>query len=72
MERNAAGALRLAAARNDVTKMQLLEDGTGKFNVNAEYEGFTALHAAAVQGSAGGYSQIMLVIWNKFYMGSLI
>ena len=48
-----AGALRLAAAQNDVCILQLLADGAAKFHVDANFEGFTALHAAAVQGSTG-------------------
>jgi hypothetical protein len=53
MDPCAAGALRLAAARNDICTLQLLADGADKFHVDADFEGFTALHAAAVQGSAG-------------------
>jgi type II secretory pathway component PulL len=50
MEPCYAGALRLAAARGDVKAMQALADGAPRFHPDADHEGFTALHAAAVEG----------------------
>lgn len=47
------GAFRLAAARGDIPTMQALADGGRRFHVDADHEGFTPLHAAAVEGKAG-------------------
>ncbi|KAF6262258.1 hypothetical protein COO60DRAFT_1677084 [Scenedesmus sp. NREL 46B-D3] len=46
------GALRLAAARGDLATMQALADGIRKFHIDADHEGFTPLHAAAIEGKA--------------------
>ncbi|KAK9789033.1 hypothetical protein WJX73_010731 [Symbiochloris irregularis] len=49
MSQSAAGAFRLAAARNDIGLLELISRGPG-FDVNCSVLGFSALHAAAVQG----------------------
>lgn len=49
----AAGMLRLAAARGDLPAMELLSQAQ-YFDPNAAIGGFTALHAACVEGQAGG------------------
>jgi hypothetical protein len=59
MEPCYSGALRLAAARGDVKAMQALADGAPRFHPDADHEGFTALHAAAVEGKAREW-QLML------------
>jgi ankyrin repeat protein len=46
------GALRLAATRGDVATMQALADGSSRFHIDADHEGFTPLHAAAIEGSS--------------------
>ncbi len=52
MDTVTAGMFRLAAARGDLQQMERLS-GTAHFSIEAELEGFTALHAAAVAGQAG-------------------
>ncbi|KAK9793218.1 hypothetical protein WJX73_003952 [Symbiochloris irregularis] len=47
----AAGAFRLAAARNEIAQMELISR-CQNFNVDEGVLGFTALHAAAAQGQA--------------------
>lgn len=47
------GAFRLAAARGDIAAMYALADGSRRFHVDADHEGFTPLHAASVEGRAG-------------------
>lgn len=50
--RIAAGMFRLAAARGDLHSMACLT-AVETFDVNAALAGFTALHAACVQGQQG-------------------
>lgn len=53
----AAGQLRLAAARGRVPELELISR-LPDFQVDADLLGFTALHAAAVQGHAGDHAGV--------------
>lgn len=55
MSPTAAGTFRLAAARGEIGKLELLSR-VPRFDIEASVLGFTALHAAAVQGQAGACS----------------
>lgn len=55
MDPCAAGAFRLAAARNDIAALEVISR-IKWFNIEADVLGFTALHAAAAQGHAGSPS----------------
>lgn len=48
----AAGMFRLAAARGEIDKLEILQKTRG-FNIDADVEGWTALHAAAAMGQPG-------------------
>lgn len=52
MDTVAAGMLRLAATRGDLAALELLAQAPN-FSPNAAVAGFTALHAACVEGQAG-------------------
>ena len=52
MDTLAAGAFRLAAAKNDLPTLDVLQH-VPHFDINVAMVGFTALHAAAVRGHAG-------------------
>ena len=52
MDPCAAGTFRLAAARNDIARLELISQ-VKNFKVDVNILGFTALHAAAAQGHAG-------------------
>jgi hypothetical protein len=53
MDSVVAGQLRLAASRGLVADLEVLSTLPG-FQVDADLKGWTALHAAAVQGQPGG------------------
>lgn len=55
MDTVAAGMLRVAATR-DVATLELLSRVL-HFDPNAAFEGFTALHAACVEGKAGEHTR---------------
>jgi len=46
------GAVRLAAAKGDLAALEALSHAPG-FDVNSAEDGFTALHAACIQGRRG-------------------
>jgi hypothetical protein len=48
-----AGSFRLAAARGDVGALRRIAASCARFDPEAPLGGFTALHAAAVEGRAG-------------------
>lgn len=52
MDPKDSAAVRLAAARGDVRSLHALAGGCARFHVDAALNGFTALHAAAVEGQA--------------------
>ena len=52
MDAVAAGMFRLAAARGEVSKLELLKR-VHAFDINADVEGWTALHAAAAMAQPG-------------------
>ncbi len=58
----AAGMFRLAAARGEIDKLEILQKARG-FNINADVEGWTALHAAAAMAQPGVvlYSCVLLL-----------
>ena len=60
-----AGQMRLAASRGLVEDLDLLSAVPG-FQVDADLKGWTALHAAAVQGQAGGagHGTVRRVCWS--------
>lgn len=62
--RTVAGMFRAAAARGDVRAMQILSHAPG-WEPEAANKGFTALHAAAVEGQAGErLQQPQLHLWS--------
>lgn len=54
MDAVAAGMFRLAAARGEVGKLELLKR-VHAFDINADVEGWTALHAAAAMAQPGTF-----------------
>ena len=57
MDPSAAGTFRLAAARNDIARLELISR-MKHFYIDENVLGFTALHAAAAQGHAGAYCSL--------------